>query len=656
MLATGRGEVRETLDRARDTFPKLVRANAERFPGKIAIREKDYGIWQSFTWREYYEQARLIALGLASLGFARGDKTAIIGDNRPELYWAVMATQALGGVPVPLYPDAAEKELQYIVDHAEVRFAVVEDQEQVDKLLRIKAHCPRLEHVVYEDPRGLRSYREPYLTSLAQLQELGRKFERENPTHFDEEVARGGADDLAIICYTSGTTGTPKGTMLSHRNLIVTAGNAAAVERLEADEDILSYLPMAWVGDHIFSYAQSILTGFTVNCPESAATVLQDLKEIGPTYFFAPPQIWERILTNVMVRIEDCAWPKRRMVRFFLDVAQAMERRHLGGQPVPLWQRLLYPLGRLLVYGPLRDNLGLRRVRRAYTAGEAIGPEIFVFFRALGINVKQLYGMTEASVFITIQKDRAVRVDTVGTPIPGVELRISEQGEVLYRSPGVFLGYYKNPEATAQTMENGWVHSGDAGFIDQEGHLKIIDRARDVGRLADGTLFAPKYLENKLKFSPYIREAVCIGQDRPWVAALINIDLAAVGNWAERRGIAYTSYTDLSQKPEVYELIHQEVARVNRSLRDDAVLRGAQIRRFLILHKELDPDDEEITRTRKVRRRFIAEKYASLIEALYSDRDRIQVEAQVTYEDGRTGTVRADVRIRPVEAAAPGGP
>ncbi|MGH7325408.1 MAG: AMP-dependent synthetase/ligase [Candidatus Rokuibacteriota bacterium] len=648
--------MRETLDRARDTFPKLVRANAERFPGKVAIREKDYGIWQSFTWREYFEQARLIALGLASLGFARGDKTAIIGDNRPELYWAVMATQALGGVPVPLYPDAAEKELQYIVDHAEVRFAVIEDQEQVDKLLRIKAHCPRLEHVVYEDPRGLRSYREPYLTSLAQLQELGRKFERENPTHFDEEVARGGADDLAIICYTSGTTGTPKGAMLSYRNLIVTAGNAAAVERLRADEDILSYLPMAWVGDHIFSYAQSILTGFTVNCPESAATVLQDLKEIGPTYFFAPPQIWERILTNVMVRIEDCAWPKRRMVRFFLDMAQAMERRHLGGQPVPLWQRLLYPLGRLLVYGPLRDNLGLRRVRRAYTAGEAIGPEIFVFFRALGINVKQLYGMTEGSVFITIQKDGAVRVDTVGTPIPGVELRISEQGEVLYRSPGVFLGYYKNPEATAQTMENGWVHSGDAGFIDQEGHLKIIDRARDVGRLADGTLLPPKYLENKLKFSPYIREAVCIGQDRPWVAALINIDLAAVGNWAERRGIAYTSYTDLSQKPEVYELIHQEVARVNRSLRDDAVLRGAQIRRFLILHKELDPDDEEITRTRKVRRRFIAEKYASLIEALYSDRDRIQVEAQVTYEDGRTGTVRADVRIRPVEAAAPGGP
>ncbi len=644
--------MRDTLDGAHDTFPKLVRDNAQRFPRKVAIREKDYGIWQSYSWQEYYEQARLIALGLASLGFARGDKTAIIGDNRPELYWAVMATQALGGVPVPLYQDAAEKELQYILDHAEARFAVVEDQEQMDKLLHIKAHCPRLEHVVYKDPRGMRSYREPFLMSLAHLQELGRKFERDNPTHFEDELARGGADDIAIICYTSGTTGTPKGATLSHRNLIVTARNAVASEGLTAREEILSYLPMAWVGDHIFSYAQSIVTGFTDNCPESAATVLQDLKEIGPTYFFAPPQIWERILTNVMVRIEDCAWPKRRMVQFFLDVAQAMERRRLGGQPVPLWQRGLYPLGTLLVYGPLRDNLGMRRVRRAYTAGEAIGPEIFVFFRALGINIKQLYGMTEASVFITIQKDGAVRVDTVGTPIPGVELRISDEGEVLYRSPGVFQGYYKNPEATAQTLQDGWFRSGDAGFIDQEGHLKIIDRARDVGHLADGTLFAPKYLENKLKFSPYVKEAVCIGQDRPWVAALINIDLTAVGNWAERRGIAYTSYTDLSQKPEVYDLIHQEVGRVNRSLQGDAVLRGAQIRRFLILHKELDPDDEEITRTRKVRRRFIAEKYAALIEALYSDRDRIQVEAQVTYEDGRTGTVRADVRICPVEAAA----
>ncbi|HEV8641296.1 MAG TPA: AMP-binding protein [Methylomirabilota bacterium] len=631
-----------------DTFPKLVRHDAQRFPRKVAIREKEYGIWRSYTWSDYLAQARRIALGLASLGFARGDKTAIIGDNRPQLYWAVAATQVLGGVPVPLYQDSIEKELAYIVDHAEARFAVVEDQEQVDKLLHVKEQCPHLEVIIYEDPRGMRSYAEPFLVSLERLQELGAKFALDNPTYFDDEVAKGTADDIAIICYTSGTTGTPKGAMLSHRNLISTARNAIAAEGLRRDEEVLAYLPMAWVGDHFFSYAQSIVAGFSVDCPESAATVLQDLKEIGPTYFFAPPRIWENLLTNVMIRIEDAAWPKRKLVHFFLDLAQDIERRRLSRQPVAPWRRLLYPLGRLLVYGPLRDNLGMRRIRIAYTAGEAIGPEIFVFFRSLGINVKQLYGMTEASALLSIHKDGDVRLDTVGTPLPGVEIRISPGGEVLYRSPGVFQGYYKNVEATQQMVREGWVHSGDAGFLDRDGHLKIIDRAKDVSRLADGTIFAPKYLENKLKFSPYIREAVCTGQARPSVAAFINIDLAAVGNWAERRGITYTSYTDLSQKPEVYDLIHQEVVRVNRSLRDDDVLRGAQIRKFLILHKELDPDDEEITRTRKVRRGYIAQKYAALIDALYSDQGHVAVEAKVTYEDGRTGTVRADLRIREV--------
>ncbi len=641
---------RQPLGSDRDTFPKLVRDNAERFGSRVAIREKDYGIWQSYTWRDYFDQARLIALGLASLGFARGDKTAIIGDNRPQLYWAVMATQALGGVPVPIYQDSVEKEMQYILDHSEARFAVVEDQEQVDKLLHVKAQCPRLESIVYDDSRGMRGYSEPSLLSLTELAERGRKFEVGHPAHFDDELGRGRADDVAIICYTSGTTGVPKGAMLSHRNLSVTARNAAAFEGLQSDEEILSYLPMAWVGDHIFSYAQSIVTGFAINCPESAATVLHDLKEIGPTYFFAPPRIWETILTNVMVRVEDCAWPKRRLVDFFLRLAQAIEQARLNRAPVPVWRRLLAPLGHLLVGAPLRDNLGMRRLRRAYTAGEAIGPEIFVFFRALGINVKQIYGMTEASVFITVQKDDDVRLDTVGIPIPGVELRISPEGEVLYRSPGVFQGYYKNPEATRQTLEDGWVRSGDAGVIDHDGHLKIVDRAKDVGRLADGTLFAPKYLENKLKFSPYVKEAVCVGQDRPYVAALINIDLVAVGNWAERGGIVYTSYTDLSQKPEVYDLVRREVERVNRSLAEDEVLRGARIRKFLILHKELDPDDEEITRTRKVRRGYIALKYAALIEALYGEGGHVEVEAKVTYEDGRTGTIRADVRIHDVVA------
>ena len=641
----------KALDAERDTFPKLVRENARRIGGKVAIREKDFGIWQPYTWSRYFDEARLIAHGLASLGFARGDRVAIVGDNRPELYWAMMATQALGGVPVPIYQDSVEKEMEYIVDHAEARFAVVEDQEQVDKLLSLRARCPRLTHIVYDDARGMRAYSEPGLVSLAELRELGRKFEVGHPAHFDAEVAGGAADDLAIICYTSGTTGVPKGAMLSHRNLIVTARNAARFEGLGEDEEVLSYLPMAWVGDHVFSYAQSITCGFSINCPESAATVLSDLKEIAPTYFFGPPRIWESLLTGVMVRVEDAARPKRAMVQFFLRLAQDIERKRLARQAVPLWQRLLYPLGSLLVYGPLKDNLGLSRVRRAYTAGEAIGPEIFLFFRGLGVNVKQLYGMTEASVFVTIQRDGDVRLDTVGTPLTDVEIRISETGEVLFRSPGVFQGYAKNPEATSQTLADGWIRSGDAGFLDHDGHLKIIDRARDVTRLADGTMFAPKFLENKLKFSPYVREAVCIGQDRPCVTALVNIDLVAVGNWAERRNIAYTSYADLARRPEVYDLIRGEVARVNRSLAEDEVLRGAQIRRFLVLHKELDPDDEEITRTRKIRRGYIAQKYAPLIEALYAGLDHVAVEAQVTYEDGRTGTMRADVMIRDVDDA-----
>ncbi len=649
MAAVANSTDAQALDPEPDTFPKLVRLNARRLGNKVAIREKDFGIWQAYTWSQYFEQARLIALGLASLGFARGDRVAIVGDNRPQLYWAVMAAQALGGVPVPIYQDSIEKELEYIVDHAEVRFAVVEDQEQVDKLLSVRARCRHLQHVVYDDPRGMRTYSEPGLVSLAELCELGKKFEVGHPTHFDDEVARGAADDVAIICYTSGTTGAPKGAMLSHRNLIATARNAARCEGLDQDEEVLSYLPMAWVGDHIFSYAQAIIMGFAINCPESPTTVLSDLKEIAPTYFFGPPRIWESILTGVMVRVEDAARPKRAMVHFFLRLAQDIERKRLSRQAVSLWQRLLYPLGSILVYGPLKDNLGFSRVRRAYTAGEAIGPEIFLFFRGLGVNVKQLYGMTEASVFVTIQRDGDVRLDTVGTPITDVQIRISGEGEVLFRSPGVFQGYAKNPEATRQTLEDGWIRSGDAGFLDHDGHLKIIDRAKDVSRLADGTIFAPKFLENKLKFSPYVREAVCIGQGRSCVAAFINIDLTAVGNWAERRNIAYTSYADLAQKAGVYELIHREVERVNRSLAEDEVLRGAQVRRFLILHKELDPDDEEITRTRKVRRGYIAQKYAPLIEALYSGQDRVQVEAKVTYEDGRTGTMRADVLIRDVD-------
>jgi long-chain acyl-CoA synthetase len=647
--ATGGGRplapAAETLDPSLDTFPKLVVENARRFGGKVAVREKNLGIWQAYSWSQYLADARLIALGLASLGFARDDKTAIVGDNRPALYWTMLATQALGGVAVPLYQDSIEKEMQFIVDHAEARFAVVEDQEQVDKLLHVRAQCPRLEYIIYDDPRGLRHYKDDCLLSLAELKARGEAFDREHPGHVERELAAGRADDVAIFCYTSGTTGQPKGTMLTHRNLILTARNAAALEGLRPDDEVMAYLPVAWVGDHLFSYAQSVVVGFAINCPESQATVLQNLKEIGPTYFFAPPRIWENLLTSVLIRVDDAWAPKRAMVRSLLEVARRIEQARLAHRPPRLSDRLLAPLGGLLVRGPLRDNLGMRRIRVAYTAGEAIGPELLEFYRSLGVNVKQVYGMTESSALISIQRDGDVKLDTVGTPLPGVEIRIAESGEVLFRSPGMFRGYYKNDAATAQTLENGWVHTGDAGVFDRDGHLKIIDRARDVGRLSGGTLFAPKYLENKLKFSPFIKEAVCVGDGRPFVVALVNIDLVAVGNWAERRNLAYTSYADLAQKPEVYELVREAVGRVNADLAGDGELAGAQIRKFLLLHKELDADDQEITRTRKVRRGFIAQKYAALIEGLYSGVAHVNVEAQVTYEDGRVGTLRAHVRI-----------
>jgi long-chain acyl-CoA synthetase len=618
------------------------------------MREKDLGIWQEWSWLQMLDEIRTFACGLTAYGLQRGDKVAIVGDNRPQLYWAMMATQCLGGVPVPLYQDAVADEMQFVLDHAEARFAVVEDQEQVDKLLSVWERCPTLEMLIYHEPRGLRHYDNPFLHAFGAVQQKGQTFDAEHPGFFEAQAAMGTGRDLSIILYTSGTTGRPKGVMLSYDNIIITSCNAAARERLQDDEEIVSYLPMAWVGDHILSYGQFYCTGFTVNCPESGATVLQDLHDIGPTYFFAPPRIWENILTTVMIRIEDAAWIKRKMFHYFMDVAQRVGTRKLAEEPITLAERLLYGLGHMLIYGPLKDNLGLSHIRMAYTAGEAIGPEIFTFYRSLGINIKQLYGMTESSVFVCVQPDGEVRPDTVGTPMPEVELKISDSGEVMYRSPGVFVGYYKNPEATAETLENGWVHSGDAGYLDDNGHLKIIDRARDVSRLADAeqTLFAPRYLENKLKFSPFIKEAVVHGPERPYVGAFVNIDLEAVGNWAERQGLAYTSYTDLAARPEVYDLIQNEIERINSSLAAEPRMAGAQIQRFLILHKELDPDDGELTRTRKVRRGFIAQKYGNLVEALYQADDHIAIEAQVLFEDGRSGVMKADLQIRDITPVA----
>jgi long-chain acyl-CoA synthetase len=628
------------------TFPQLLLRHAAERGERPAMREKDFGIWQTWTWSQVLAEVRALAGGLNAMRFRRGDKLAIIGDNRPRLYWAMAAAQALGGVPVPLYQDAVAEEMVYVLNNADASFAIVEDQEQVDKLLEIKPRCPQLTHIIYDDPRGLRHYSAQSLYSYDQVRGLGLARDREHAQFFEQQVAEGRGGDIAIMLYTSGTTGEPKGVCLTHDNLIITGRNGIEREGLHADEEVLAYLPMAWVGDNLFSYTQSYVAGFCVSCPEGPDTVLNDMREIGPTYYFAPPRVYENLLTQVTIRMEDAGFVKRRIFHYFMDVARRAGTRILDGESVPLADRLLYGLGKRLVYEPLKDALGMSRLKLAYTAGEAIGPEIFSFYRSLGINIKQLYGQTEASVFVCVQPDREVKADTVGTPFPEVEVKVTDSGEVWYRGPGVFQSYYKNPEATAKTKTpDGWVRTGDAGYFDDAGHLKIIDRAKDVGKLADGTLFAPKYLENKLKFFPHIKEAVCFGDGRDCVTAFVNIDVTAVGDWAERRGIAYSGYPDLAAKPEVYELVRGCVEQVNRDLAADKRLANSQIRRFLILHKELDADDGELTRTRKVRRAFIAEKYAALVHALYDGSAQCGFDAEVKFEDGRKSSIRAELKI-----------
>jgi long-chain acyl-CoA synthetase len=640
-----------------DTFPKLLEHHRKLRPNRPAMREKDFGIWQTHTWAQVAEEVRALAAGLFNLGVQRGDKVAIVGDNRPRLYWTMTAVQAIGAVPVPLYQDSVAEEMAFVLEHAEARFAVVEDQEQVDKLLEVKQRCPILEQIVYDESRGLRHYTQPFLHHFDAVQAEGRDYNKVHPDFYDDFIAQGKGDDAAVILYTSGTTGKPKGVILSFDNVVKTAANGVKLESLSDREESVAYLPMAWVGDHIFSYGQSYVAGFCVACPESSATVMQDLRELGPTYFFAPPRIFENILTTVMIRMEDAGWLKRHMFRFFMDVARRCGTRILDGKSVAFGDRLLYALGRLLVYGPLINTLGFTRIRLAYTAGEAIGPDIFDFYRSLGVNLKQLYGSTEASVFITIQPDGEIAADTVGKPAIDVEIKIADSGEVLFRSPGVFVEYFKNPQATAETKTpDGWVHTGDAGFFDENGHLKIIDRAKDVGRFNNGGLFPPKYVENKLKFFPDIKEAVAFGHERDFCAAFVNIDLAAAGSWAERNNVAYGSYQELASNPRVIEIIKGHIDKVNRDLAADPQLASCQIRRFLVLHKELDADDGELTRTRKVRRGFVAERYQTLIDALYSGAASAHIETEVTFEDGRKGVIKADidiidVKVEPVEPA-----
>ena len=637
-----------------DTFPKLLLQHARERGSHPAIREKALGIWQSWSWREVADEIEALACGLARAGLARGAHIAVIGANRPRLYWTLTAAQCLGAIPVPFYEDAVAQEMAYVFQNAEIEYAVVEDQEQADKLFEILAQCPRLKRIWYDDPRGLRHYAQPELASYESLAGAGRAFARATPGFFEGEIARASGADTAIMLYTSGTTGEPKGVVLSHDNLVLASRAYAELEGLRDDEEVLAYLPMAWIGQNLFSYAQWMVVGFRINCIESAETVITDMREIGPTYYFAPPRVLEALLTQVTIRMEDASWVKRRMFGYFMELARRVGSRILDARAVGAWDRARYALGNLLVYAPLKNSLGMSRVRVAYTAGEAIGPDLFVFYRSLGINLKQLYGSTETSVMVCVQPDGEVKPDTVGPPMKGVEIRVLDSGEIVLRCPGLFRAYYKNDVATREAKDaEGWFHTGDAGFFDATGHLKIIDRAKDVGKLSGGTLFAPKYLENKLKFFPHIKEAVAFGQDRAEATAMVNIDMQAVGDWAERRGIPYSGYTDLAAKPQVVQLVRECVEKVNADLARDPKLCPSQIHRFVILHKELDADDGELTRTRKVRRGFIGEKYATIVDALYSGVERCVVEAQVRFEDGRTGKVRAELPVNAAKTFAP---
>jgi long-chain acyl-CoA synthetase len=622
------------------------------------MREKEYGIWQALTWADLALLVEHVACGLHQAGLRAGQHMVVVGANRPRLYATMLAAQSLGAVPIPLYQDAAALECVFPINDAEVCFAFAEDQEQVDKLLEIREKCPQLAHIFFDDPRGLRNYDEPGLASVDELVAAGKAFAALHPDFFKDAVALVKPTDVGAMFFTSGTTGNPKGVVHTHDSLLNRARAGAEFDHLTNAEEVLAYMPVAWIGQNIFSYSQWLACGYVVNCPESAATVTIDLKEVGPTYYFAPPRVFEGLLTSVMIRMEDAGALKRRMFHYFMSVAQRVGPQKTDGKALSLVDGLLYALGNIFVYGPLRNNLGMSRVRVAYTAGEAIGPDLFTFYRAIGINLKQLYGSTETAVFVCLQPDHEARADTVGVPCAGVEIRVADNGEIMVKSPGLLKEYYKNPAATAEVLTaDGWYHTSDAGFLDAHGHLKIIDRVKDVGRIKggafDAAMFAPKYVENKLKFFQHIKEVVAYGDGRDKVCVMVNIDFDAVGNWAERRNLPYAGYTDLAQKPEVYQLIKECVEKVNADLSVDTLLAGSQVSRFLILHKELDADDGELTRTNKVRRGFIADKYSALIDALYGGKSTQFIETIVKFEDGRTGSVSATLKIDDAKTFAP---
>ena len=630
-------------------LPVLLRRNALHYGDhKVALREKEFGIWQPVTWRAYYEHTKNFALGLRSLGFEENDKLAIIGDNRPEWLYAELAAQSLGGIPLGIYQDSILTEVAYIINHSEARVVVAEDQEQVDKILEMIEDLPLLEKIVYTDQKGMRSYNDSRLIYCSEVEKLGREYERNHPGEFEDCLAALEDTDIALISYTSGTTGFPKGSLLTHRNMLKMALGLHAVDPKRESDEFVSFLPLPWIGEQMMAVSSALAIGFTVNFPEEPDTATSDLYEIGPHVMFSPPRVWEGLSRSVMVKHLDATWLKRLTYRLAMPVGYRMADFKFAKQNPPLGWRLIYGLMYLLVFRALKDRLGFTRLRSASTGGAALGPDVFRFFHAMGVNLKQIYGQTEISGISCIHRDDDIDFDTVGKPIPETDIRIhapdpSGVGEIISRSPALFQGYYKDPEGTRHTLKDGWLHSGDAGYINETGHLVCIDRISDLMRLEDGTQFSPMYIENKLKFCPYIVEAVVLGHDKPYVTAMICIDFKHTGKWAEDRRIGYTTYTDLAAKPEVYSLIEGEVVRVNSSLPD-----RARIRKFLLLYKELDPDDEELTRTKKVRRKFINEKYTKEIDGLYSDLEILDIESVIRYQDGKTATLRTNLQVRTV--------
>ncbi|MDI6763269.1 MAG: AMP-binding protein [Thermodesulfobacteriota bacterium] len=626
------------------TIPKLFLESAKKYGDKkVAMREKEFGIWIPITWKQYYENVKRISLGMVSLGLERGDKVAMIGDNRPEALWAEMAAMCAGGVGVWLFQESLIDEVQYIIDHADAKLMVGEGQEEVDKCLMIKDKCPKMKKMIWDDPKGMRDYDDPILISIKEVMRIGEEIDKKEPGLFEDMIMKGKGDDICLLFYTSGTSALPKGALLTHYNMLTMGLNLMRVDPYFETDDFVSYLPFAWIGEQMMSISCGLQAGFTLNFPEEPETAQENIREIGPHVMFAPPRVYEQMVRNVQVKYLDASWSKRRVYELAMKIGYYVAELEFTKKPVPFYWKALDYLAYLGVHKKLKDHLGLSRIRDTYTGGAAMGPDHFRFFHAIGVNLKQIYGQTEIAGISVLHRDGDIKFDTVGVPIPETEVKITPEGEIISKSPSVFQGYHKMPEETEKTLRDGWLHSGDTGFIDTEGHLVVFDRTKDVMILSDGTKFAPQYLETRLKFSPYIREVWAIGDKRPYVTIVICIDYAVVGNWAEARNIAYTSYPELSQMPEVYELVQKEVIKMNRDLPP-----VARVKKFVNLYKEFDADDDELTRTRKLRRAFVEERYKDIVNGLYSDTDSVHMDTTINYEDGRVIHIKTDLKVMKV--------